>query len=101
MQPTARMSGRRRYDPSVLSRLAVIRLLRDAGFTIEEMRRLLAGGTARQRWRPMAELKLQENDARIAEAQKTRRLIEAALACECRSLEGCAAIGERYGAHHD
>src|SRR5207249_10640293 len=76
MRPVARVSGRRRYDRSALHRLAVIGLLRDAGFTIEEMRRLLAGGTARHRWRPIAERKLQEIDSRIAEAQETRRLIE-------------------------
>jgi MerR family redox-sensitive transcriptional activator SoxR len=99
LRPAARVSGRRRYDPSALHRLAVIGLLRDAGFTIEEMRRLLAGGTARHRWRPIAELKLQEIDARITEAQETRRLIERALACECASLEGCAALAQGYGAH--
>jgi MerR family transcriptional regulator, redox-sensitive transcriptional activator SoxR len=99
IRPTTRVGGRRRYDPSALHRLAVIGLLRDAGFTIDEMRRLLAGGTARQRWRPMAELKLREIDARIAEAQETRRLIELALACECASLEGCATVAGGYGAH--
>jgi MerR family transcriptional regulator, redox-sensitive transcriptional activator SoxR len=99
LRPAARVAGRRRYDSSILSRLAVIRLLRDAGFTIREMRRLLGGGTVRQRWRGVAELKLREIDARIAEAQETRRLIERALACNCETLEGCNAVALEYGVH--
>jgi len=99
LRPAARVSGRRRYEPSVLGRLAVIRLLRDAGFTIREMRRLLGGGTARRRWRPLAEAKLQEINARIAEAQETRELIERALACDCETLEGCSTLRQGYGTH--
>jgi MerR family redox-sensitive transcriptional activator SoxR len=99
LRPAARVGGRRRYEPSALGRLAVIRLLRDAGFTIQEMRRLLAGGTARRRWRPLAEAKLREIDARIAEAQETRELIERALACDCESLEGCTTLPEVHGTH--
>jgi len=99
LRPPARVSGRRRYEPSVLSRLAVIRLLRDAGFTIREMRWLLAGGTARRRWRPVAEAKLQDINARIAEAQETRELIERALACDCETLEGCSTLTQGYGTH--
>jgi len=99
LRPTARVSGRRRYEPSILGRLAVIRLLRDAGFTIQEMRRLLAGGTERHRWRPLAELKLREIDGRIAQAQETRELIERALACDCETLEGCSTLTQGYGGH--
>jgi len=99
LRPAARVSGRRRYEPSILSRLAVIRLLRDGGFTIQEMRRLFAGGTERHRWRPLAELKLREIDARIAEAQETRELIEHALACDCETLEGCSTLTQGFGGH--
>jgi MerR family redox-sensitive transcriptional activator SoxR len=99
LRPAARVSGRRRYEPSILSRLAVIRLLRDAGFTIQEMRRLLAGGTERHRWRPLAEVKLREIDARIAEAQETHELIERALACDCETLEGCSSLTQGFGGH--
>lgn len=99
IRPADRVNGRRRYEPSILNRLAVIRLFRDVGFTIQEMRRLLARGTARHRWRPLAELKLREIDARIAEARQTRELIERALACDCETLEGCSALPQRYGAH--
>lgn len=98
VRPYTRVSGRRRYEPSVLDRLAVIRLLQDVGFTIQEMRRLLSGGTARRRWRPLAELKLQELGARIAEAEEARGLLHRALACDCESLEGCS-LTRRYGAH--
>ncbi|MGH2727097.1 MAG: MerR family transcriptional regulator [Actinomycetota bacterium] len=99
LRPAARVGGRRRYESSVLRRLSVILLLRDAGFSIREMRALLRTGTRRNAWRPFAERKLLEIDAQIAEAHKTRRLIERALACNCGTLEGCAAFRERLGAH--
>jgi DNA-binding transcriptional MerR regulator len=99
LRPAARVGGRRRYEPSVLQRLAVIRLLADAGFTIQEMAALLRGGAGRRRWRPLAERKLRDVEARFAEIQEASRLLQLALACGCESLEGCAAVSARYGIH--
>jgi len=99
LRPAARVSGRRRYEPSVLHRVAVIRLLADAGFTIREMHGLLDGGRGRRRWRPLAERKLRDVEARFAEIQEASRLLQLALACDCESLEGCAAVAATYGTH--
>lgn len=99
VHPPARLNGRRRYDPSVIRRLAVIRLLGDAGFTIQEMRGLLDHGRGRRRWRPLAERKLRDIEARYAEIQEASRLLQVALACDCETLEGCAAVSARYGEH--
>ena len=99
LRPAARRSGRRFYEVSVLQRIAVIRLLRDAGFTIREMRGLLGKGRSRRRWRPLAERKLRDIEARFAEMREAGRLLQLALACDCESLEGCAAVSARYGTH--
>ncbi len=99
LPPAARVGGRRRYEPSVLRRLNVVLLLRDAGFSIKEVRSLLRTGARPKAWRRSAETKLREIDSLIAEAHKTRRLIERALACTCESLEGCAEFPERLGVH--
>ncbi|MDP9469962.1 MAG: lyase family protein, partial [Chloroflexota bacterium] len=64
-----RVGGQRRYDTDVLTRLALVQMAQEAGFTIEEVRRLVAGfleGTpASKRWRELAHRKLPEVDARI------------------------------------
>src|SRR5215211_2943307 len=95
--PPRRVNGRRRYDASVLTRIAVIRMAQEAGFTIEEVKTLISGfpaGTAASaRWQALAHRKLAEVDALIARVQAMRRVLEESLACGCLSLETCAAVG--------
>ncbi len=88
-----RVSGRRRYDPAVLERLAVIGLAKDAGFTIAEIGALLRGyGNGSVRWRAMAERKLAEVEATLARAEAMKTILEAAIACECLTLTDCAEL---------
>ena len=51
----ARMSGQRRYDTSILYRLAIIQRAQQLGFTLDEIRQLFFGfgsvTAASQRWR--------------------------------------------------
>jgi MerR family redox-sensitive transcriptional activator SoxR len=88
-----RRSGRRVYDASALERLAVIDLAQRAGFTIAETRTLLHGFGARTappaRWRTLTERKLGEIEARISEAQRMRRVLEALRRCRCPTLADC------------
>jgi MerR family redox-sensitive transcriptional activator SoxR len=92
-----RISGRRRYDPDVFSRLALIDLAQRAGFTVAEIRTLLHGFVRRtppgERWRRLAGRKLGEVEARIEEAQAMRRLLQRLLECECPTFEDCALPG--------
>jgi MerR family transcriptional regulator, redox-sensitive transcriptional activator SoxR len=91
--PAARISSRRHYDASVLDRLAVIACAQQAGFTIAEVRELLADGDEPSaRWRSLAERKLAEVDAVIEKAQAVRRLLEESLRCDCVALEQCATV---------
>ncbi len=93
ISPAARVSGRRRYDASVLDRLRVIACAQDAGFTIAEVRELLAGeDDAPARWRALAQRKLREVDEIIEKAQATRRLLEESLRCNCVALDQCADV---------
>jgi MerR family redox-sensitive transcriptional activator SoxR len=68
-----RVSGRRRYDGEVLRALGVIRLAKQAGFTMAETRTLLPGFSASTppspRWRALARRKLAEIDALISRAE--------------------------------
>jgi MerR family transcriptional regulator, redox-sensitive transcriptional activator SoxR len=86
-----RVSGRRRYQASVLGRLRVISCAQSAGFTIAEIRELIRGEDGAQgAWRELAERKLLEVNALIEKAQATRRLLEDSLHCACQSLEDCS-----------
>jgi MerR family redox-sensitive transcriptional activator SoxR len=89
-----RISGRRRYDPDVFQRLALIDLAQRAGFTVAEIRTLLHGFKRRTppgvRWRKLAGRKLGEVEARIEEAESMRRVLLALLECECPTFEDCA-----------
>jgi MerR family transcriptional regulator, redox-sensitive transcriptional activator SoxR len=80
LPPADRAGGKRHYPPSSAERLALVRLYQDAGFTPKEIRQLLAAGSRRRAsWIALAECKIAELDARIAEAQRAKDLLEHAL----------------------
>jgi MerR family redox-sensitive transcriptional activator SoxR len=89
-----RVSGRRRYGPEVLERLAVVDTAQRAGLTLEEIRELLDGADAGEpvgdRLRELAERKLPEVEALIARAEAVRGWLQAAAQCRCPTLEECA-----------
>ena len=90
LPPAERVGGKRHFPPSSAERLALVRLYQEAGFTLEEIRRLLAAGSRRPAsWTALAEGKIAELDARIAEAQRARTLLEHALGCPHRDLLTC------------
>jgi DNA-binding transcriptional MerR regulator len=85
-----RAGGKRHYPPSSAQRLALVRLCQDAGFTLKDIRQLLAAGNRRRPgWSRLAERKVAELDARIAEAQRATKLIEHALGSSHPELLTC------------
>ena len=97
----AREGGQRRYDREVLTRLAVVRMAQEAGFSLEEVRALLHGypddTPAGERWADLARRKIPEVDALIARLQAVRTALEESLRCGCPTLDACAAIGWTRG----
>ena len=93
LPPPSRVHGHRRYDPSVFSLLALLRMAQQAGFTLAEMHLLVHGFSqetpASERWQQLARQKLEEVEALIAHAQQTKHLLERLLQCECLRLEDC------------
>ncbi len=92
----ARSGGRRVYDETIFERLAVIDLAKRSGFSVAEIKRLVRGidrDTAPgPRWRSLANAKLEELEARIAEAQRMRDLLRVVMRCECPSFSDCAGL---------
>ena len=99
--PAGRVGGRRQYDPAVLSRLAIIALCQEVGFSVAELRSVLGVRRgARARWTRIAERKLEELDRHIERAHATRRLLRAAIDCGCGDPGSChlvtAAAARRF-----
>jgi DNA-binding transcriptional MerR regulator len=100
LSPAERVGRRRHYPPSSAERVALIRLYQEAGFTLAEIRRLVAAmRRGRPAWDRLAERKIAELDARIADARRAKKLIEHALACPHRDHLHCPKFRSALEAH--
>jgi MerR family transcriptional regulator, redox-sensitive transcriptional activator SoxR len=88
-----RNSGWRAFHPDVVDRLRVIRMARDLGFALNDIRTLLNGFSPdtppSERWQQLARRKLPEVDALIQRATGMKRLLEKGLRCDCVSVQDC------------
>src|SRR5919197_3473299 len=87
-----RVSGQRRYDGSVLRRLAVIDVAQRAGLALDEIKELVEHGNdpMSDRLRELAARRLPEIDALIDRAQRVRRWLQDASGCGCARIDDCA-----------
>lgn len=89
-----RLQGRRRYAKETLARLGVIDVAKRAGFSLDEIRLMLAatdaGEPAHAQLRALAQHKLPEVDELIGRAQRVREWLQIATGCRCETLEACA-----------
>jgi MerR family transcriptional regulator, redox-sensitive transcriptional activator SoxR len=87
-----RVSGQRRYDASVLRRLAVIDVAQRAGLSLDEIGELVHAGTEpmSDQLRDIAERKLPEIDALIDRAERVRAWLQTATGCGCQTIDECA-----------
>jgi MerR family redox-sensitive transcriptional activator SoxR len=93
-----REAGQRRYTLDVLRRLAIVDIAQRAGFSLEEIRRLLDGtssGAAHESVRALAHAKVPAVTALIARAEAVKRWLEVASECECATLDVCALFDDR------
>jgi DNA-binding transcriptional MerR regulator len=89
-----RVSAQRRYDTSILYRLAIIQRARQLGFTLEETRQLFFGfrsvTLASQRWRALNRKKLAELETLLDGIKEMQRLLRRMMQkCHCETLEQC------------
>ena len=91
-----RVSGQRRYDSTVLRRLAVIDVAQRAGMRLDEIRLLLEHGNEpmSEQLRELATDKLPEVDALIERATRVRAWLQTATGCNCQSIDDCALFDE-------
>src|SRR5437660_826118 len=92
LPPARRVSGQRRYDVSVLYRLAVVRRAQEAGFSLDEIRQLFFGfrksSPMSMRWNKIAEGKIAELEARIERIRTMRDLLQKLQSCcQCETVD--------------
>ena len=89
-----RRSGQRRYDSTVLYRLAVVQRARQLGFTLDEIRQLFFGfrnnARASARWQELSRKKLAELDELMDGIKTVRGLLQKMVKkCHCETLDQC------------
>jgi MerR family redox-sensitive transcriptional activator SoxR len=89
-----RLSGQRRYDPTVLYRLAIIQRARQLGFTLSEIRHLFFGfrdtTRASERWRTLSQRKLAELDDLMNGIKAVQGVLKKLMTkCRCETLDQC------------
>jgi MerR family transcriptional regulator, redox-sensitive transcriptional activator SoxR len=97
-----RIGGQRRYEQASVHRLAVVRRAQQAGFSLEEIRKLFFGfrpeTPASARWQALAAEKAAELDEQMARIQSMKALIERLrTGCRCDTVEDCGAAILRAG----
>jgi MerR family redox-sensitive transcriptional activator SoxR len=111
LPPPLRKNGRRRYERSVLFRLAVVQHARESGFTLDEIRELFFGfrpaTSPPKRWHQLSERKIAELRDRVKRLQLMETLLKQIQGCRCNALEQCGEkllskkSKERIHAHFD
>jgi len=94
LPPALRISGQRRYDSTILYRLAIVQRARELGFTLEEIRQLFLGfrnvTRASERWQRLSQRKLAELDVLMDGIRTVRRLLKKMMQdCRCDTLDQC------------
>jgi MerR family transcriptional regulator, redox-sensitive transcriptional activator SoxR len=94
LPPAQRISGQRRYDTTVIYRLAVIQRAQLTGFTLDEVQQLFFGfgnvARASERWQKLSRKKLVELDSLMESIKTMRGLLKKMMRnCRCDTLEQC------------
>jgi MerR family redox-sensitive transcriptional activator SoxR len=93
LPPAMRRNGQRRYDKSVLFRLAVVQHARETGFTLGEIRELFFGfrpGTPPpKRWHELSDRKIAELRLRMERLKLMETLLKQIQGCRCNVLDEC------------
>jgi MerR family redox-sensitive transcriptional activator SoxR len=81
LPPARLVNKKRRYTAEIFPRLTLIRIAKEAGFTVDEMRRVLNSqhGETHGGWRTLARQKLVEVEQRMQRLARMKHILEEAL----------------------
>jgi MerR family transcriptional regulator, redox-sensitive transcriptional activator SoxR len=94
LPPATRISGQRRYDITVMYRLAIVQRARQMGFTLDEIGQLFFGfrtvTQASERWTRLSQKKLAELDVLVHQIRGMQQLLRKMMRrCRCETLDQC------------
>jgi DNA-binding transcriptional MerR regulator len=100
VRPVGRAGGKRTYAPGVIEQLALIDLLKQAGFTLTEITKMVdsRGGVGRK-WRGLAESKLAQLDAQLSFVRRAKTFVEHSLRCPHPTPSECPVFRRHVQAH--
>ncbi|MFG1812424.1 MerR family transcriptional regulator [Kribbella sp. NPDC049174] len=88
LTPAGRVGGRRQYDESHAARVVMIQRAKAAGLSLDQIRRMFAAPSGRERKQVLVEQDAALDD-HIRQAQESKRLIAHALTCEAPDFTEC------------
>ena len=89
LEEPPRVSGQRRYPPEAAERVAMIRMWRRAGFSVTEIRTLLADRHRLDDWQNLVRTKIAELEAHVAQIERSRNELQHALFCHAEDWTTC------------
>lgn len=95
--PSGRAGRVRVYDDSALDRIAAVSLLRQAGFTLAEITRLLRPGDGQ--WTAMVQAKLDELERARTDIDRAEAMLRHALNCPDPDITACPVFLREVRAH--
>ncbi|HJT17253.1 MAG TPA: MerR family transcriptional regulator [Thermoanaerobaculia bacterium] len=84
-----RTGGKRLFSGDAVERLALIAYAKNVGFTLDEIRTLVADFPA-EKWSRLAARKLEELDALAQKIETMRASLEKISRCRCNDVDECA-----------
>jgi DNA-binding transcriptional MerR regulator len=102
LKPIGRTGGKRTYSPFAQAQVAVIDLLKQAGFTLSEISSIVdADGRVDPDWREVARARLAELEQQIEFATRAKEVIEHSIACPHPTPDRCPVFVANVAAHMD
>jgi MerR family redox-sensitive transcriptional activator SoxR len=93
LEPDGRVSGQRRYRPETLRQLVFVRMLQDAGLSLDDIRGILYARSVSE-WKAIGAARLEALDAEIEQLERARAYLTGALLCRYdHPATECAVMG--------
>lgn len=96
--PAGREGGRRLFDEEAPARLKAISAACEAGFSLDEVRRLLdSQSEGTQDWRDLVEEKIHDVEALVQRLAAISRVLRESLECGCSAWDRCTLLVPDHG----
>ncbi len=93
IDPPQRVAGKRDFDEQILLVLQFVQLAQSAGFSIDEIKALMArfaeDPSPSGMWKPFAEAKQASVRQQIKDLKQVDRILTTILSCKCATLTQC------------